>query len=360
MRLIAALVVLSAVPLLSVRAQSGLTGTIVASNMNDNTATIIDAATGRVRSTVPTGEGPHEVAISNDGRWAAVSNYGVRGKPGNTITVIDIARHEVARTIPIADHQRPHGMAFMPGDTLLAVTDQAKAAVLLVDFRTGTVARILPAGGRTPHMLGLSHDGARIVTGNMQDGTISFFSTSSADAPTVIRVATQPEGVAISPDGSAAWAGSNKDSVVLVVNLQTGVVADTLRGFGLPYRIAITPDGRRAVITDPMKAQIRIFDAATRVQRSLIQVPADSVLATAEVPGSPSPEGVAVSRDSQWAFVTLQGRNRVAIIDIERGTIVALAPTGTWSDGVGYSPVLAQPCPPAGSGRAVLYANWYT
>ena len=336
-------VMLCAISFFAARAQGALSGTIVASNMNDNTATIIDAASGRVRATVPTGEGPHEVAISNDGRWAAVSNYGVRGKPGNTITVIDVARHEVARTLTIADHQRPHGMAFLPGDRLLAVTDQAKGAVLLVDFRDGSVTTSLAVAGRTPHMLGLSADGQHVVTGNMQDATISFFGTTAAATPMVIHVATQPEGVAISPDASMAWAGSNKDSVVLVADLRKGIVVDTLRGFGLPYRMAITPDGRRAVITDPVKAQVRIFDATTRRQRALIQVPADSVLATAEVPGSPSPEGVAVSRDSRWAFVTLQGRNRVAIIDVERGTIVALVPTGTWSDGVGYSPVISSP-----------------
>ncbi|HXT17024.1 MAG TPA: hypothetical protein VN706_15390 [Gemmatimonadaceae bacterium] len=47
-----------------------ITGTVVASNMNDNTATLVDAASGRPIATVPTGEGPHEVAISHDGRTA--------------------------------------------------------------------------------------------------------------------------------------------------------------------------------------------------------------------------------------------------------------------------------------------------
>ncbi len=57
-----------------------LSGTLITSNMNDNTATILDAGTGRLIATLPTGEGPHEVAISRDGRWGVVSNYGVRGK----------------------------------------------------------------------------------------------------------------------------------------------------------------------------------------------------------------------------------------------------------------------------------------
>src|SRR6185312_4919458 len=77
--------------------QGGPIGTLVVSNMNDNTATVIDAGSGRVLATLPTGEGPHEVAVSRDGRWAVVSNYGVRGKPGNSITVIDVARANVVR-----------------------------------------------------------------------------------------------------------------------------------------------------------------------------------------------------------------------------------------------------------------------
>ena len=134
--------------------------------------------------------------------------------------------------------------------------------------------------------------------------------------------------------------GSNRDSVVLVLDVKRGVATDTLRGFGLPYRTAISPDGRLAVVTDPMKAEVRVFTTVDRKEKFRITIPGDSLLASAEVPGSPSPEGVALSRDSRWAFVTLQGRNRVITIDMQRGVITQYAATGTWSDGVGFSPVV--------------------
>lgn len=312
-------------------------GTLIVSNMNDNSATILDAATGRVLATLPTGEGPHEVAASHDGRWALVSNYGVRGKPGNSITVIDLDHLAVARTIDLREYQRPHGMAFLPGDSVVAITSEVRKAVLFVDFRSGTVVRTLPTGGRGSHMLASSAAGDRIVTGNIADATITLMSLSPAAAPKTFPVAPQPEGIAITPDGSAAWVGSNRDSIVLVVNTGTGAVTDTLRGFGLPYRLAISRDGRTAVITDPVKGQVRVFDTATRRARFTIDVPRDSIVPTAEVAGSPSPEGVAISSDSRWAFVTLQGRNRVITIDVSRGTIIGWAPTGTWSDGIAYS-----------------------
>ena len=327
------------------RAQSarGPAGTIIVSNMNDNTATLVDGATGRVVATLPTGEGPHEVAASHDGKWALVSNYGVRGKPGNTITVIDVQRAAVARTFDLKTRQRPHGMAFLPGDSVVAVTSEASKNVLLVSLKSGEVIDTLPTNGRASHMLGLSVKGDRIVVANIADNAISVLTLPATGAPKVIPVARSPEGIAIAPDGNTAWVGSNRDSVVLVVDTRTGAALDTLRGFGLPYRIAISPDGRRAVVTDPMAGSIRVFDVATRRERFKIDVPRDSIVSTAEVAGSPSPEGVTIAPDSRWAFVTLQGRNRVVTIDLDRGAITNWAPTGVWSDGIAFSRVVARP-----------------
>ena len=324
-----------------IAAQSRPTGTVIVSNMNDHTATLIDAASGRVIATLATGEGPHEVAASHDGKWALVSNYGVRGKAGHTITVIDVARATVAKTIELGEAGRPHGMAFLPGDTIVAVTSEANKNVHLVDVRSGTVIKSLPTNGRTSHMLSVSAKGDRIVTGNISDGTISVLSLSGE--PKTIPVARQPEGIAITPNGNEAWVGSNRDSLVSVVDLATGEATALLRGFGLPYRLVVSPDGKTVVITDPMRATVSIIDAASRKVRFTIDVPKDSIVATAEVPGSPSPEGAAISPDSRWAFVTLQGRNRMVTIDLGRGVIVGWAPTGTWSDGIAFSRVVARP-----------------
>jgi YVTN family beta-propeller protein len=312
-------------------------GTIVASNMRDNTATVIDASSGKVVATLPTGEAPHEVATTHDGRWAVVSNYGTRERPGNSITVIDVAHAAVARTIDLGEYRRPHGMAFFPGDTLLAVTSEVSRAVLLVDFRGGKVVGTVPTGQRASHMLAMSSSANELFTTNIADHSISRLDVANRATRTIIPLAKFPEGIAISPDGKRVWVGSNGDSIVVVVDAEAGRAIDTLRGFGMPYRLALSRDGRTAIVTDPVRGEVRIYDAAMRRQRSLITVPRDNIVATAEVPGSPSPEGVTTSSDSRWAFVTLQGRNLVAMIDIDRGAITGYAPTGSWSDGIAYS-----------------------
>jgi len=206
----------------------GPAGTLVVSNMNDHTATLIDAASSAVIATLPTGEGPHEVTISRDGRWALVSNYGVRGKPGSTITVIDIGGAKVDRTITLTGFQRPHGMAFLPGDTLFVVTSEVSQAVVLVDFRDGHVAGSLPTKARASHMLALTANGDRLFTANIADATVSAIDVGQHDSTVVIPVARQPEGITVTPDGKHVWAGSNKDSVVVVIDTRARTVVDTL------------------------------------------------------------------------------------------------------------------------------------
>jgi YVTN family beta-propeller protein len=251
--------------------------------------------------------------------------------------VIDVAAAALARTIDLGEYRRPHGVKFFPGDTLLAVTSEPSKAVLLVDFRNGRVVGTVPTNGRGSHMIAMSASGDELFTTNIPDGSITRLDVASRQARQVIPVAKFVEGIAITPDGKQVWVGSNGDSIVVVVDARSGGVIDTLRGFGMPYRLAVSADGRSAVISDPVRAQVRIFDATTRRQRFLIPIASDSLVSTAEVPGSPSPEGVTISPDNRWAFVTLQGRNRVIAIDLAQGRIVGIAPTGSWSDGVGYS-----------------------
>ena len=100
------------------------------------TATVIDVASKRVLATLPTGAGAHEVAVSHDGRWAVVSNYGVRGAPGNSLTVIDVTRASVARTIELGEFRRPHGSAFLPGDSIFVVTSTPRARHALLSVAT--------------------------------------------------------------------------------------------------------------------------------------------------------------------------------------------------------------------------------
>ncbi len=233
-----------------------LHGTVVVANMNDNTATVIDLASRRTLATLPTGAGPHEVAISHDGRWAVVSNYGPQKEPGHTLTVIDLAPRVpiVVRTIDLgAGNTRPHGSAFLPGDTTLLVTAQTAQMVLVVNVPRGTVDAAIPTHGRLTHMVVLTADGRRAYTSNVGDGTVSELDVTNRAFVRSFAVAPLVEGIGVTPDGKEVWVGSDSVKTVSIVPTASATVAATVTDFGFPYRVAMTPDSRTAVISDPAR-----------------------------------------------------------------------------------------------------------
>lgn len=313
-------------------------GTLIVANMSDHTATVIDLDRAVVISTLPTGVAPHEIAVTSDGRTAVITNYGDRSAPGRTLTLVDVPSASVRETIDLSVYERPHGVAVLAGDTLVAVTAERQGVVVIVDLRTGEVVGDIPTNGQASHMLTLDAAGRRIFTTNIVDGTLSEIDPQSSRFIRTIEVAPMIEGLTITPDGRQVWVGSNEARTVSVVDTGSGEVIETFEGFGFPYRMGVTPDNRLAVLVDPANSEIRVIDVASRRELGRIAVPSEGVAENAEFPGSASPEGIAMGRTSRYAFVSLQGRNEAAAIDLTTLEIVATYPTGIWPDGIGYSP----------------------
>ena len=55
---------------------------LVVLDKEDNMLSIIDPATSKTIARIPTGDGPHEITASDDGKLAFVANYGAR-TPGS-------------------------------------------------------------------------------------------------------------------------------------------------------------------------------------------------------------------------------------------------------------------------------------
>src|SRR5262245_66143889 len=87
---------------------------LIVLNKEDGTMVTVDPATGRVHGRVPTGEGPHEVSVSADGRTAVVGNYGAQ-TPGSTLSVIDLASMKELHRMDVTPLRRPHGVFYKIG-----------------------------------------------------------------------------------------------------------------------------------------------------------------------------------------------------------------------------------------------------
>lgn len=301
-------------------------GKILVANQQAASATIVDLATNTITH-IPVGAGPHEAAISPDGKWGFISVYGVGGPQGagNQIAVIDMTEKKVARMIDLGTYTRPHGMVPVAGSPLkLIVTSETTQNVITVDAEKGVVSSAVPTGAQGSHMVAVSSDGKRAYTANVGSGTMTAIDLASGKATGSLQIAPRSEGIATTPDGNEVWVGSNDARTVSVVNVSAMKVDTVLTGFGVPYRMAVSPDHKLAVIVEAEGNRVSVIDRATR-----------KLLGPIDVGGSP--RGVAISPDSRWAFVTLGPENAVVIVDLIARQVLARHAVQTAPDGVAYS-----------------------
>lgn len=317
---------------------SARAGLLVVANQQGASATILDASTLNTVATVPVGQGPHEVAVSIDGRWAVVTNYGVQGAAGNTLSVIDLAAETptVVRTIDLGIYQRPHGAAFVRSGTKLLVTSETAQRLLLVDFVSGTIDTAMATNGRGSHMVTVQRDGRRAWTSNIADGTVTEFDVDTRTTKRTFAVAPDDEAIAATPGGVQVWVGSNSAKTVTIVNGADAKILGTLGGFGRPYRVGISRTGRVALVSDPTSNRIWIYDVSTRKELGQIDLAGQSGV------GSPAaqagPEGITFDPIADYAYVTLHGTNQVVAIDLRTRKVMGFGSVGTGPDGIAYSP----------------------
>lgn len=324
----------------SVSAQvSGLGGTLVVTNKAPSTATIIDVGSGRTLATLPTGAGPHEVVVSSNGAWAVVTDYaGTPGNPGKSLTVISIPQQRVEKTIDLGMYTRPHGIMFLPGDSLVAVTSEATGNVVIVNLARGTM-RAIGTMGQGSHMVGVSADGRWAVTGNMASHTVSLLDINAGAFVKSWPVPTTPEALNITADGKEIWVGSNQTGKLTVIDVASGSATTAAEGFGWPYRVAFTPGMNTVLVPDLRNEELRFFDRNARRERSRLALK------------DAGPQGIVFTPDGRYAFLSLSKQSRVAIVDVGRQMIVGYLPSGDTPDGVAYTPRTFSAAMPASTAR---------
>jgi DNA-binding beta-propeller fold protein YncE len=304
----------------------GVPGTIVVTNKAPGTATIIDLATGATLATLPTGHGPHEIVLAKDGTTAVVSDYGTGPRPGSSLTVIDVPGRRVVRTIDLGEYRRPHGLAWLPGDSVVAVTVEASQAVLLVHIGRGEVTRVARTDQNGSHMVAVAADGVRAWTGDIGSNTITELDLTNGRVMQRTEVPAQPEAINVTPDGSEVWVGSNGTGRVSVFDTYLGTVSTAAEGFRWPYRIWFTPDAETVLIPDYTGDEVRFIARRSRRELGRLTFPQGG------------PQGIVVTPDGKYALLSMSREARVTIIDIASRSVVGYVPAGETPDGIVFTP----------------------
>jgi YVTN family beta-propeller protein len=164
---------------------------------------IVDVDSKKVIGEVPVGTAPHEVAVSADGNFAFVANYGDQ-TPGSTLSVIDLATRKEVRRKNLGVLRRPHGIVESHGK--IYFTAEINKVVVRYDPATDSIDWLQGTGQNVTHMLVITVDERKIFTANIGSDSVSVITTTGNGQNwrvAQIAVGKRPEGIGPGPDGMA-------------------------------------------------------------------------------------------------------------------------------------------------------------
>jgi YVTN family beta-propeller protein len=294
-------------------------------NKAENSLAIVDPATQKVVARIPTGEGPHEIAASSDGKLAVVTNYGAKD-PGHSLSVIDLTTQKEIHRVDLGPLGRPHGILFADGQFYF--TAELNKLIASYDPATNKLDWLLGVGQNRTHMLVRTKYLNEFFTSNVDSGSVTAIEKSSDPSgwkETNIAVGIAVEGIDISPDDKEVWVANAGDGTVSIIETATSKVIQTFDARTKhSNRLKFTPDGKFALISDPATGELVIVDAATRTITKMLNI-------------GRGPGGILIVPDGSRAYVALATDNGVAVIDLHKLEVTGQIPTGQGPDGLAWA-----------------------
>jgi len=299
-------------------------GTLLIGNKGENTISFIDLATGRELGRSPTGPMPHEIAVSPDGRQAAVVAYG-----GRTIDIFDIAARTRKQEIDLSPNAGPHGIIWLADGRILATTERSQSLTIVDPRGERPAVSAISTGQQGTHMVVVSPDARRAYTANIGSGTVSVLDLAAGTKLRDVEVGGTPEGIALSTDGKTLWVGDNDGARVIAFDTDRFELLAELPTGPVPIRVAASPDGRWIVTSNAGAGTLTVIDARSRTVARTI--PVSGTAAAAQVT-------ILFSADGSRLYAAETERNQVAEIDIASGQVLRRLHGGRQGDGLAIAP----------------------
>lgn len=261
------------------------------------------------------------------------------------VAVVDVTSWRVLTNLDIGPH--PARLALQSdGQYLWVEYDQGVAAINLATRKV--VTRIATSPGR--HGLALSDDNRTLFVANQTADTVSVLDTQKLLKLAELPTGRQPAAIAYSSAAQMAYVLSNRDGRIVAINAagsRPAIVAQIETAPGAE-QLKFAPGGRYAFITNPVRDQLYLLDAAT-----------NRLLQTAGI--SHGPEQIAFS--DKLAYLRRRNSETVLMIPLAQigaeNQLVPVAdfPGGQTPFGKGSRTSLADGIVPAPGSSSVLVAN---
>jgi YVTN family beta-propeller protein len=281
-----------------------------------NSLTVFDTQNLAALATIPVYVAV-SVALTPDGKFAYVPNFGSASKYSPNVAVVDTASNTVVASIPLNPRLTPSYLAVSPDGSVAYVgqfqfkTGSRPAIAVIRTSDNRLVDSILLSPTADPGKIIFSPDGTKAYVTEYTSSAIDVFDVAKNQLTSTLPLLGSVHGLAISPDGTTLLApnsGSSRASAVdtasgsVLASIPVGDMSGGSTAFPEFGGAAVSPDGTRAYFTNLFSGNVTVIETAS-----------NTVLAS--VPSGAGPVGIVLSPDGSTAYVAGQNQNSVTVIN---------------------------------------------
>ncbi|MEP5765057.1 MAG: YncE family protein [Halieaceae bacterium] len=318
--------------------------TLLVGNKSAASVSLLDLDSGEEVALALTDPGPHEIAVSADGKLAVVTNYGTAEAPGRSLSVIDIVEGKTVGTIDLGKYTRPHGILFLPDARRALVTAEGAGVLLLVDIYLGVVEAAISTGQRGSHMLAYDASGQRAYVANIASNSVSLINVRDRELLSFEGTGRGAEGIALAANGRDLWVANRGEDTVSLLDARYLDSKEKLELPGFPIRVEIMPLSGKVLVTSARSGELSIIDPQSlAVERTVSlglqrQGAADGLFA--DLFGKSSiPIGIEIEPGGGRVWIAHAGADRVQELNPADWSQTRLMKTGREPDAMAYSPL---------------------
>jgi YVTN family beta-propeller protein len=209
------------------------------------------------------GSQPGLARVSPDGAAVVVSNRG-----DNTVSVIDGRSLRVRATLPVC--QQPEDIAILPSSSkaFVACSGSSQVASIALKAAAGEaeandhVLALLDVG-RTPVNLALKPDGGELMVCDFDSDSISIVETANDEVGSSVLIGQHPAHGIVSLDNSRLYVSNFGSDSVAVYDIDLGKRIATMPVGSHPDGLALSPDQRYLLVLDTQAGDVTVIQKRT-------------------------------------------------------------------------------------------------
>lgn len=266
----------------------------------DSALAVVDLAHQRVIKTLPV-TAPDGIVITPDGAKVYVASMDT-----GSVLVIDTASDTIAHTIEVG--AKPAGLAVTPDGKLLVVAVGGTNEAVIVDVASDTITRHVPVGQ--------AH--ASCIADNW-----AYVGSQVTTSPAIVAIDLRGDAVRSYPvDHAPRMLACEPNRIYFTsIGLDAVETFTTDAGLGAPITTGASPHDLRAASPDT-----ELVVSQTAGDLEWIDTATNAV--TAHLSTGKLAHWITLSADHQLAYVTNEGDDNLAVVDLAKASLVATFPVG--------------------------------